>query len=359
MTLPRFLIGLAVLSTATAAMAQLRPGVPEGGQALKPGQPDAPPVPPPQFRPGGRGIFDFTLRDGTVVRGSLLAPGLSVATRYGRLIVPADEIRQVEFGLRYPAGVEARATAAMNRFRTPNPVERQIGERELTVLGDYALPTLRTAAFGPDRELAFRASALIQRIAPGITEARLRALDQDTFDSVEFPVRGQVEVDAFRVRRLFGEVTLRTEQIRSMKEVSFGPNPPPAPGITDFVLDAAKYAKPGWAAWYDTGVDVQATGPMEVKVSGKVDQWPREPNRWMTGPGGTATVAPGSPGNNRQFHSGVIVGRVGPTGEPFLIGPGYTATKSPGTGRLYVIIAPTPWGNDCTGNYTLQVKVGQ
>ena len=41
-----------------------------------------------------------------------------------------------------------------------------------------------------------------------------------------------------------------------------------------------------------------------------------------------------------------------------MVGSNFKASKAPGTGRLYLIIAPSNWNNDSAGSYKVKVKVG-
>jgi hypothetical protein len=54
-----------------------------------------------------------------------------------------------------------------------------------------------------------------------------------------------------------------------------------------------------------------------------------------------------------------VVGKIGADGEPFPIGASFKAPKSPASGRLYLAIAPSNWGNASAGAYKVTVKVGE
>ena len=47
----------------------------------------------------------------------LLDPSVTVATKYGRLVVPAADIRRIEPGFRYAAGVEEQVNKAIDDLR--------------------------------------------------------------------------------------------------------------------------------------------------------------------------------------------------------------------------------------------------
>ena len=55
----------------------------------------------------------------------------------------------------------------------------------------------------------------------------------------------------------------------------------------------------------------------------------------------------------------MLIGRVGPAGQPFVIGASFTQPRATESGRLFLQIAPSQWGNDnATGTYRVKVKSG-
>ena len=57
--------------------------------------------------------------------------------------------------------------------------------------------------------------------------------------------------------------------------------------------------------------------------------------------------------------SGALIGRIGPAGVPFVIGASLTQPRATESGRLFLQIAPSHWGNDnATGTYRVKVKSG-
>jgi hypothetical protein len=53
--------------------------------------------------------------------------------------------------------------------------------------------------------------------------------------------------------------------------------------------------------------------------------------------------------------SASLLGRIGETGTPFLIGEHYEGT--PGQeGRLFLHIVPSPWNNASTGSYAVKIS---
>src|SRR5262245_33034869 len=49
-------------------------------------------------------VFEVRLADDTQMKVALLDATLPVTTKYGKLIIPAADIRRLDFGFRYPEG---------------------------------------------------------------------------------------------------------------------------------------------------------------------------------------------------------------------------------------------------------------
>ena len=176
--------------------------------------------------------------------------------------------------------------------------------------------------------------------------------DYDVIETSEFTLRGRVEGARVKVRtKYFGEAVLHLVTIRSLRSVA-GSNG------SEFSLDAAAYAKLNGQSWMETAIEVTAGQELEITASGQIDLWPMQPGQYMTGPAGSggAPVVGANPAAQRGF-SGQPIGRIGPNGDPFVIGASYKG-KAAASGKLYLRIAPSQWNNDSVGNYKIKVNTG-
>ncbi len=357
-----------LLAAPAAAWGQAPPG-PEGPAP----SPVAPALKPPKKADAGE--FDIAFLDGSNVKVALLEASVVVNTRYGKLTVPVAELRKVELGFRYPEGIEARLDSAIQRLGAAAFPEREEAGRELLELKQYAGPALKRATTDPDAERQRRAATLLDSVRKLVPAERVDAKDFDTVETAEFVARGRLESASIKVRtKQFGEAVVRlgeVRQLRAAREV--------APG-NELALDAASYGKMNWQAWFDTGIDLAPNAPLDIVCTGTIDQWPQEAGRYTSGPGGNGNPAPNQQGNVRflaangpngmnnpngmgmrggqgMVQSGAVVGRVGPAGQPFLVGASLKLPQAPGAGRLYLQIAPSHWGNDnLSGSYAVKVK---
>jgi hypothetical protein len=315
-----------------------------------------PPAPEPtREKPAGPPEFEVRLADDSTVKVYPLDPSLVVATKYGRLTVPVADVRRIEVGFRYPDGIQAKVEAAAADLGSPAFRAREEGEKVLFDLKELAVPALTRAARGSDPEAVRRAEAVLKRLREKLPEERLAVRDQDLVETTEFTIHGRIETAALKVRtRFFGEAQLPVAQLRAVRAAV-------AETAGTLTLDAAKYARPNNNDWYDTGIEVSADRPLEVTATGQIDQWPQTPGQYMAGPGGTGSNMGGFPGPGGRMTpmpAGAVIGKIGPSGAPFLIGAAYKADRPNGTGKLFLRIVPSPWGNDSAGSYKVKVKVG-
>lgn len=317
--------------------------------------------------------FEVIMADGSTFRVMPKDTSLVVETKYGKLTIPYGEIRKLELGFRYPAGVEAKVTAAAGNLGSEVYRTREDAEKDLLKFGHFAVPALKRAAGSSDAEVARRAEALLAKLKLKLPPEKFDAKEYDVIGTNDFTFRGKIESATVTVRtRYFGETALPLAEVQQARSVGKSAD-------TTVTVAADKYAKRGGTAWLDSGVDVSANAGLEVTATGQVDLWPQEPGRYMCEPqGGGGVGQPGFPGGggaqvqipggavvNGMFRpkvvpAGALLGRVGPTGEVFVLGAKYTQSKAPATGRLYLMIAPSHWGNDdCTGEYKVTIKTGR
>jgi len=322
-------------------------------------------------KPEGSPEFDVAFLDAGNIKVIVLDVKLDVTTKYGKLSIPFTDVRRVELGFRYPDGIEVKLTAAIEKLGAPLFQDREDAEEELMKLKDFALPLLKIAAKRDDEELSRRAQDLVKRISKTTPADRQNAKDFDLVETADLTIRGRVELTALKVKsKQFGETTLQLAEVKNFRAMSSGA----ANG--EISLDASKYAKLNWSAWLDTGIDVNADQPLEIVSSGQIDVWPQNPGKYMADAQGNGSQAPNAPailmqpqpnpggGFNPGFRgfvqAGSVIGRIGETGAPFIVGGSFRRTKAAANGRLYLQIAPSSRNNDdCSGSYKVKVKAGE
>ena len=351
MSLSRPLVLLAILLGNTAACHADDPAPP----------PKAKPTLTPQAMP----VFDFGFIDGSNVKVVVLEPSMAVTTKYGKLVVPLGELRRVELGFRYPPGVEDKLTAAIDKLAAPAYSEREEAGLQIYELKQYAGPMLKRATTDTNPERRQRAAVLLETVRRSVPAERVDAKDYDLIETAEFQLRGRLDAASLKIRtKQFGEAEVSIAEMKQFRAVAV------AAPTDELTLDAAVYSKLNSQAWLDTKIDVTNGSDLTVTCTGSIDQWPQEAGKYVCGPAGNGNQAPNQRGAVRVFGpnqvrnsiamSGAVLGKIGEGGQPFLVGASLKWDKVPETGRLFLQIAPSHWGNDnATGAYKVRIKLAE
>lgn len=339
----------------TAALVAVLGWVAAGAQPEKKQPEKGPPQPPPaKADPKSDGtVFELRTLDDTVMKVVLLEPSVTLVTRYGKLSIPATEVRRLEFGFRYPDGVEAKIDKALTDLGSTEFRTREDAEQALAEIGHFAIPPLRRAIKGAtDPEVIRRAQAVLKLLESKQGDNKFEVRDYDTVETAEFTAKGKLELAALKVRtKYFGDATVKLTDIKAFRSVGSASG-------AEFSLDANKYAKMNQAEWMETGIEVSTGQQLEVTASGKIDQWPQGPGQYMSEAGGLPNYAGriGPNGLPQVGLPGQIVARIGPNGTPFAVGAAYKG-KVGDNGKLYLRIGPSPWNCDSSGSYKVKVDV--
>lgn len=294
--------------------------------------------------------FELRMNDDTVMKVVLIDPSLTLNTKYGKLTIPASEVRRLEFGFRYPDGVEEKLNKAVTDLGSPEFRTREDAEQALTAAGHLAIPALRRAVKGDDPEAVRRAQTVLKQLEGKLDKEKLELRDYDTVETAEFTAKGRLDVGVLKVRtKYFGEATVKLTDIKSFRTSG-------SASSGEFQLDAAKYAKMTQSDWMETSIEVSSGQQLEVTASGLVDQWPQGPGQYMVGPAGQNNGGIRPPGVVPIGMPGQVVGRIGASGTPFAIGAAYKG-KVGDSGKLYLRIGASPWNCDSSGAYKVTVNV--
>jgi hypothetical protein len=297
--------------------------------------------------------------DGSVIRAVIMQDRLEVMTRYGKLCVPAREIRHIEFGVHLPPGIEQRVNTAIRELASEQYKNREAAVRELVSLGASAYPALIQASKSTDLEVSQRVELALKRIRAKIPAKHLRLREDDLILTPAFTIVGRIRTPTIQARaENFGDLSVRVSQLRVIRMMGNGRE-------VEVNVDAAKHVANG-GQWLDTGFEVHSNTRLAVTAVGQIDLWPQGPGQYVCGPQGYGAAGRGAVGGNRIVlgngpgmaavgqYPGALLGRVGDNGPIFIIGEHFQGT--PGReGRLYLQIGPNPWNNPSQG--TFQVRI--
>jgi hypothetical protein len=297
--------------------------------------------------------FEARLEDQSLVRVRMLSEQIQVSTPYGRLTVPVQDIRRIEFGHHPGVGVPKRIAAAIEQLAAKTFDAREAAGKQLLALGPLSYPALQQATKAADLEVVRRAKGLLEKLEARYSTEQLQRRWHDLVHTPTFVIAGRVEGEGLKVKTAyFGETQLRLADLwllRSLGSDTEG----------NVTVDSARYANPGAVTWMETDVEIREGSEVEITATGQIDMWPMPggagawtatptgPN-WAGGRGGGGMVAGQDPG--------VLLGRIGKAGKEITLGALWNerATQS---GRLYLRISPSPWGNASTGEYKVKIRI--
>ncbi|HYT93913.1 MAG TPA: hypothetical protein VEL76_34660, partial [Gemmataceae bacterium] len=225
--------------------------------------------------------------------------------------------------------------------------------RQLLKIGVNALPVLMRVARGRNQEMAQAAQTLAQELRERVPPAQLRFREEDLVQTPDFSIVGRVVAPTLKARSpYFGPVDLKVSQLVGLRRVG------ELREVT-LTIDAEQYAN-GKRNWLDTRVAVEAGAPLTITATGEVDLWPLggETGVYVGNPSGSAHGCGYGQGygmEGREEHSGgTLLGRIGQGGSVFKVGERYCGTANQ-SGRLFLRIAPSPWGNASSGAYKVRI----
>jgi hypothetical protein len=288
-------------------------------------------------------LAEVRFGDGSIVRMTLLQENLEVQTKYGKLTIPLQEVRRVEFGLHVPPDVNTQITQSIKRLASDVYKERDIASKDLVQVGHFAFPSLQRASRSSDQEVAYRAVSVIKQISERVNPDLLKLRDEDVITTAEFTVIGKITSQSIKANSPhFGDVSLKLSELRTMHLRQHG-------GKLDLIVDAAKHGS-ALDQWCDTGIAVDAGQRILVTSDGNVDLWPQGPGQYLAAPKGYNTAGKGG-----QFMAGALVAKIGENGKAFYVGDRYEGSAAE-EGRLYLLIVPSPWNNASAGQFRVRIQ---
>jgi hypothetical protein len=285
--------------------------------------------------------------DGSNVRMLLLQESIDVETKYGKLNVPTRDIRGIDLGVHLPEGAAEKIEAAIKRLSSPAFKERDQAVNELVEFGSHAYPALMQAAGTSDLEVGQRVQVALKRIRARVPADHLRTNANDRIITTDFPISGRILSTSLKAKTpYFGELNLKLAELRTIHWLS---------GQLDreFFVEA-KYVSN--TQWLETGLTLEGNGGLHITATGEIDLLNDGSGDFVSTPSGTRNVGGRRPGGRMP---GTLIGRIGESGTPFVVGERYQAVTAP-VGKLYLQIVPVGFNNgqQPSGSYKVTVKSG-
>jgi hypothetical protein len=277
----------------------------------------------PALRPA-----ELRCADGSILRVQVFEASLDVETRYGKLTVPVSDVRKIEFAPRLSSEVAKKVRHAIETLDSDDPQGREAAGRQLVDLGRVAYPALLQSMVGAPAEKSRRIDALVKNIKQRVPAGDLVTGEDDLIHTASFVVVGRLVAPTLKLRTaLFGDTELRLADLYSLQFRDAG-------GVgTHLRVDAAKYGVAG-NVWLDTGILIEAGDRLEITAAGNVT-CNGDGFKGSTGPAGKKEWSP----KDAPFPAGALLGRIGTSGMPFLIGE-RSEVAVPRKTRFWIRIAP-------------------
>lgn len=297
---------------------------------------------------------DVHFANGSTVRMTLQTESIDVQTPYGKLTVPVRDIKQIDFGVHLPEGLDQKVDEAIRKLGSENFKERDAATNELIRYGADAYPAvLHASQHSTEIEIAKRAKSVVETMKTNLPAKDLRTQHPDIIVTPTFTLVGRILTPSLKANAdYFGDVQVQITKLRMLRSTG-------APTEYTVTVDSAKYAAVGGREWLATEYQVEAKTKLSFTATGTVDLWPQQaggnyistPNGYATG-AAAAIIAKGAV--RTRILPGALVGKIGEDGAPFVIGDAHELV-APREGKLYLQIGPSPWSQQCSGSY--QVKV--
>jgi hypothetical protein len=289
----------------------------------------------------------FRLRDGTRLAGTPDLKLLHLATPYGRLEIPVNEIVQIRFAAFHDPELAARVTASVEALGSEEFDRREEAMAALRKIGAPAAEALKKALAADDEEVKTRAEKLLSEIEDDLSEADEEEGKQATLTgeddevvTLKFTAMGRVEEEAFNLETRYGTLKLGRKDIVS---ILFQDAPV---SRTTVEVPGATFSAAG--KWHDAKVDVTQGEMLRITATGSLNLQNYGQN---TTPDGTRSVN----GNQlEEFACGSLVAKVGEKGKAFLVGSDFQGS-APGTGKLFLGISIQ--NGEVSGSYKVEVEL--
>jgi hypothetical protein len=162
--------------------------------------------------------------DDSVVKLKLLDDRLDVVTKYGKLEIPAADIRRIEFATRVPPEVTERISLLISNLNHPDFEMREKAMAELREMRERAYFQLLKAIKHPDAEISRRADESVRYLQQKIPAGLLEHRDNDVIYTDDSKITGKLVSPALRVQTMmFGDQTLRLTDVRSLRSINGNP----------------------------------------------------------------------------------------------------------------------------------------
>jgi hypothetical protein len=172
------------------------------------------------------GAVEVRFADNSVLKLKLLDAKLTLQTPYGKLQIPVEEVRRIEFATRVTPEVLKQIEGAIGDLGSGDFAKREAATTTLRKLKEKAYPALLEAARQKDPEVVRRAEALLEELRDSVPDDQLTVRKFDVIETGHSKISGTLEGSTFKAHTSqFGDVALRLTEMRSLRSLGVDPEP--------------------------------------------------------------------------------------------------------------------------------------
>jgi hypothetical protein len=282
------------------------------------------------------------LQDGSSFRGKLDIKSFEVETPYGKLVVPASDVIRIRVGKSSNKELKTKIDKLIADLGSKEFQTREEAQKELSKLGSKAYAEIEAATNSTDAEVATRAQALLAEIS--LSEDEEPQPNEDEIVTPTLTLRGAIKFDTFQLQTRFGvlKVDKKDVAVITLSEMA----------------DAGKIIKltdrnTAQSGWLDTGIRVKRGDRIVATATGSIN-WVN--SGYVTDPKGNPQIGQWTRMGNQVIFYGALVGRIGQSGQFFLMGDKYN-DKAQLDGNLFIAVGCN-WGpQNATGEYKVRIEI--
>ena len=159
--------------------------------------------------------------DGSVLKLALADEKIEIVTPHGKLQVPTEDIRRIDFAQRLPAEAAGRIEELLKLLANPDAAVHEPAAAELLALGGPAWLSLVKASKSGGPDLAPRAAAIMKKLRPKLTKEELAAREDDLIETGDAKIAGKIAMPHLKLKTAqFGELALKLPDARNLRHQS-------------------------------------------------------------------------------------------------------------------------------------------
>lgn len=155
--------------------------------------------------------------DGSVLKLDLKQETYDVVTDYGKLSIPAKELRLVELAPRVPEEIAKQIEEAVANLGSPQFEIREKAAADLIKIGPLGYSVLLKFADPKDLEVAARMEEILDKVRAKLPDEQSEPRKWDVIHTPHSRISGRLELNVVKAESpQFGEVNLRLADVRDM-----------------------------------------------------------------------------------------------------------------------------------------------